>query len=147
MFPFSQQRTFGQTCFRKRMCGLNDCKSRHHRLLHVSQQRLPQNTTNEVFCKKAKSDTKGKGEKSSERSHNTSTTIEPQNKGFGTLRTVPVITKNGNQKVNVNALLDDGSTKMYLNTDIAAESGLEGQAQKVNINVLNGQVRKCGWKC
>ena len=73
--------------------------------------------------------------------------MESHNKGFVTLRTVPVIAKNGNRRTEVNALLDDGSTKTYLNADVAAKLGLEGQAQKVNINVLNGQVRKCGWKC
>ena len=122
---------FGQTCFRSRVCGLNDCKGRHHRLLHVTEANA------------AKSDTKGdqiKGEKRSERSHNTSTTMESHNKGFVTLRTVPVIAKNGNRRTEVNALLDDGSTKTYLNADVAAKLGLEGQAQTVNISVLNGQV-------
>ena len=36
--------------------------------------------------------------------------------------------------------LDDDNTKTYLNTDVAAELGLQGQAQKINVSVLNGQV-------
>ena len=55
------------------------------------------------------------------------------------LRTVPVILKNGNRWIKVNALLDEASTKTYINADVAAELGLQGQPQKVTVNVLNGQ--------
>ena len=43
-------------------------------------------------------------------------------------------------KLKVNALLDDFSTKTYLNADVAAELGLQGQTEKVTVNVLNDQV-------
>ena len=56
------------------------------------------------------------------------------------LRTAPVVVKNGARKIEVNDLLDDANTKTYLNADIAAELGLEGDVQLVNIYVLNGQV-------
>lgn len=59
---------------------------------------------------------------------------------FVTLRTVPVILKNGNGRVKVNALLDDASTKTYINADVAAELGLQGQVQKLTVNVLNDNV-------
>jgi len=36
--------------------------------------------------------------------------------------------------------LDDASTKTYINSDIAAELGLQGCLQKVNVSVLNGQM-------
>ena len=42
--------------------------------------------------------------------------------------------------MQVNALLDDASTKTYINTDVAAELGLRGCLQKVNVSVLNGKV-------
>ena len=58
----------------------------------------------------------------------------------GALRTIPVYLKNGNKKIRVNVLLDDASTKTYLNADVAAELGLQGQVQKINVSVLNGQV-------
>ena len=58
------------------------------------------------------------------------------------LRIVPVYLKNGNQKLQVNALLDDASTKNYINADVAAELGLQGCLQKVNVSVLNGNVRR-----
>ena len=56
------------------------------------------------------------------------------------LRTIPVYLKSGNRKLKVNALLDDASTKTYVNADVAAELGLQGHPQRVNVSVLNGQV-------
>lgn len=41
------------------------------------------------------------------------------------LRTVPVILKNGNRSLTVNALLDDAGTKTYINADVAAVQGLK----------------------
>ena len=38
----------------------------------------------------------------------------------------------------VNAVLDDASTTTYINSDVAAELGLQGEPQKVTVNVLNG---------
>ena len=40
--------------------------------------------------------------------------------------------------MRVNALLDDTSTKIYINSDVAADMGLQGELQKVNASVLNG---------
>ena len=42
----------------------------------------------------------------------------------------------------VNALLDDGSTKTYINEDVARELKLEGQRQRVSVSVLNGQCKE-----
>ena len=39
----------------------------------------------------------------------------------------------------VNALLHDGSTKTYINGDVAAELALEGSTQRITANVLNGE--------
>ena len=36
-------------------------------------------------------------------------------------------------------MLDDASTKTYVNRDVAAELGLHGESCKVTVNVLNGQ--------
>ena len=35
------------------------------------------------------------------------------------------------------ALLDDASTKTYINADVAAELGLKGKTEKVTVNVFN----------
>ena len=42
--------------------------------------------------------------------------------------------------MKVKALLDDASTKTYVNADVAAEFGLTGKTEKVIVNVLNGQI-------
>ena len=59
---------------------------------------------------------------------------------FVGLRTVPVILKNGERSLKINALLDDASTKSYINADVAAELGLQGRTEKMTVNVLNRQV-------
>lgn len=56
------------------------------------------------------------------------------------LRIVPVILRKGSQKIVPNTLLDDGSTKTYINSDAAAELNLQGGTRKVTVNMLNGQV-------
>ena len=48
--------------------------------------------------------------------------------------------RNVSQKILVNALLDDGGTKKYLNSDVAEEWNLQGGTQKVIVNMLNGQI-------
>ena len=63
-----------------------------------------------------------------------------QASGTIALRTIPVYLKNGTRKIKVNALLDDASTKTYINSDVAAELGLQGQLQRVNVSVLNGRI-------
>ena len=42
--------------------------------------------------------------------------------------------------MKVNALLDDASTKTYVNADVAAKLGLNGKTDKIMVNVLNGRV-------
>ena len=44
-------------------------------------------------------------------------------------QTTPVVLKKGNQKVVVNALIDDGSTKTYVNEDVATELKLKGPVE------------------
>ena len=53
------------------------------------------------------------------------------------LRTVPVILKNGNKSVRINALLDDGSTRSYINEDVAECLGLEGEPLSLCVRLLN----------
>ena len=67
-------------------------------------------------------------------------TQDPINVEFIGLQTVPVILKNGDRSMKVNALLYDASTKVYVYADVAAELGLKGKTEKVTVNVLNGQI-------
>ena len=56
------------------------------------------------------------------------------------LRTIPVILSNGKNKLVVNALLDDGSTKSYVNADVAFQLGTQGTVQRIQVGVLNGKL-------
>ena len=75
--------------------------------------------------------------------HSSTTTMAstkaPEPAKYLALRTVPVVVKNAERTMIVNALLDDGSTKTYINGDVAAELGLEGSTQRITVNVLNGE--------
>ncbi|CAH3022996.1 unnamed protein product, partial [Porites evermanni] len=68
---------------------------------------------------------------------------------FLALRTIPVILKNGNRAIKVNALLDEASTKTYINADMASELRLQGISRKVTtmpldveLESLDGSVTK-----
>ena len=54
------------------------------------------------------------------------------------LRTVPVILKHGERRLQVNCFLDEGSDTSYANEDVVEELGLDGRKEKVIINVANG---------
>ena len=54
------------------------------------------------------------------------------------LQTVSVIVRNGTKEIVINPLLDDGRTRSYLKSDIATALGLEGNFQRVTVDVLNG---------
>ena len=40
----------------------------------------------------------------------------------------------------INALLDDGSTKSYVNSDVAFQLGTQVTVQKIQVGVLNGKL-------
>ena len=83
--------------------------------------------------------TEGVPQNAAERSHTMMALKASEAPKFVALRTVHVILKSGNRRVEVNTLLDDASTKTYLNSDVAAELGLQGNCQRVTVNVLNGR--------
>ena len=56
------------------------------------------------------------------------------------LRTIPVILSNGQNKLVINALLNDGSTKSYVNSDVAFQMGAHGTVKKIQVGVLNGKL-------
>jgi len=55
------------------------------------------------------------------------------------LRTVPIILKNGNRRVTVNCLLDEGSDTTYVNEDVVNELGLTGEKEPITVKVANDQ--------
>ena len=131
---------YGEACTKTRICGINGCKESHNRLLHRDKSVRTKNEEDEKK-KEAPSITEGEQAKSNERSHTTTVHAikQPKVADEFVLQTVPVILKNGNRRLVVNALLDDGSTKTYVNSDIAAELNLKGTLERVNIGVLNGR--------
>ena len=46
--------------------------------------------------------------------------------------------KTGHRLLKINALLDDCSTRTYINVDVAAEWGLEGSVEILDVGGLNG---------
>ena len=55
------------------------------------------------------------------------------------LKTVPVVVRNCKVRMIVNVLLDDASTKAYINSDVAEQLKLKGIPKQVTVNVLNNQ--------
>ena len=141
----------GQACRRTRECGVDGCKETHHYLLHRKRDRPSavaptsnSGTQNEI---------KSQAEKDTKDSAFCTTLVKDITEGDGathvshsssrptvSMRTVPVVLFNGKKSVVANALLDDGSTRSYVNEDVAAQLGVQGHTQKVSISVLNDQV-------
>jgi len=48
----------------------------------------------------------------------------------------------GGRQVKVNALLDEGNSRSYLNSDVASELGLEGGPHELTVKVLNDNKEK-----
>ena len=158
----------GQSCFRTRVCGLDGCKEVNHRLLHrqainknstlnknsddatkLHQQQTGCNVNNDVPQQQKHVDVNpsvktagliSEGENADGNEDATMMSETSKTMGNVALRTVTVYLKNGDRKLKINALLDDASTKTYINADVAVELGLQGHPQKVKVNVLNGQV-------
>ena len=150
----------GETCVRSRICGINNCKNTHNQLLHrdsvPADQREQVNTHDrrkmeqgasggsqavaecETTNEMALTPPQDPVEQATERSHTTLTSQSTQPR-FVALCTAPVFLKNSNRRIKVNALLDEASTKTYLNADVAAELRLQGHPQSVTVNVLNRQ--------
>ena len=58
---------------------------------------------------------------------------------YAALRKVTLVFKNGTRRVVAKTLLDDASSKTYINSDVAAELGFQGENRRVTVNVLNGR--------
>ena len=150
---------YGKRCPNSKICGNNGCDKNHHRLLHRSDRMMGQSVSDTIYRTEPKREVDSQVELSSEDSlsedvtssvtegkgqpNAQQTTMVANNNsqsGYVALRTVPVILRNGNRSLKVNALLDEASTKTYLNTDVATQLGLNGRTEDVKVNVLNGQV-------
>ena len=133
----------GQHCFRTRVCGLNGCQEVHHRLLHQvenmssdysasehhtldgkgqADKRKQEKRQNQLSSNVAHQGAVSRESEQKEQQNNTTMmSKEVSDCGNIALRTIPVYLKSGNRKLKVNALLDDASTKTYVNADVAAK--------------------------
>ena len=130
---------YSKDCKRRRKkCGVSDCDKEHHKLLNFQMK---------DDSKKGGGDGAGgqddhnsnqikKGDGSNDQ------TLSTVSKGDSqvALRTIPVILSNGRNKLVVNALLDDESTKLYVNSDVAFQMGSHGSVQRIQVGVLNGKL-------
>ena len=117
----------GDSCTWNRECGIDGCKDRHHRLLHEE--------------KVASGSMEGKADTpvTEENKSSTYETVQEHAQRSIALRTVPVILKHGERRLQVNCFLDEGSDTSYVNEDVVEELGLDGRKGNVVINVVNGQ--------
>ena len=124
----------GGFCKRSRVCGIQGCRRTHHRLLHTKAESPNQKQT--VRTENVSNNSENSAQSWMIEGERTLTShFAPSITG---LRTIPVIVSSDTKHIKINALLDDGSTKSYINCDIAAELGIQTVAQKVKVNVLNG---------
>ena len=117
----------GDSCTWNRECGIDGCKDRHNRLLHEE--------------KVAPGSLEGKADTpvTEENKSSTYETVQEHAQRSIALRTVPVILKHGERRLQVSCFLDEGSDASYVNEDVVEELGLDGRKEKVIINVTNGQ--------
>jgi len=124
------------TCRRSRYCSIDGCRSNHHRLLHIGVQKTAHTRVSMDHNPVAASNAEAVSDDSSTSSRNgmevdpglgTFVTALSKSTEYHPLWTVPVILKNGNKSMRINAFLDDGSTRSYINEDVAECLGLEGE--------------------
>ena len=114
----------GDDCQRRTKCGVQDCGKGHHKLLHFQKNDDPLKRS-------------GDGA-SGQHTPRSNQIIEGDRPGDQTLSTVsnndsevawraiPVILSNGKNKLVGNVLLDDGSTKSHVNSDVPFQLGTHG---------------------
>ena len=110
-------------CSKRYRCGIDGCQSGHSRFLHPRSSQ--------------------EGEQSSANTPNLAMTTMGVPEGPRvSLRTVPVILKSRTHSVTINALLDDGATRSYINSDVAGRLGvLTGHGTSVSVNTLGGKTQ------
>ena len=116
---------------KRRKCGVQDCDKNHQKLLLFqkkddSRKRSGNGASGQDGPRSSQIKHDGSGDQTSTVSNNDSQVA---------LRAIPVILSNGRSKFVVNALLNDGSTKSYLNSDVAFQLGTHGTVQKIQVGV------------
>ena len=133
----------GKDCKWSRRCGVDGCWRHHHRLLHGWWPEPPSTATTETGPTVKQQPVSGEVEDVRDAmalSHLAANCREPSQVEAVALRTVPVLLSANGTTAKVNAVLDDGSTKTYINADLAAHLELRGEPKPMSVAVLNGDV-------
>ena len=125
----------GKACPHSRSCGLGRCPAKYSRLLHrsVTKSQAPESKTGQSTPA-----ANGKPVITQHCQTKADVTLTPPSLS-AMLRTVPIILEHKGRRVQVNALLDDGSNQSYVNVSVAHHLGLHGKPEVRKVNVLNGQ--------
>ena len=139
----------GENCTRSRKCGINGCEEKHSRYLHEDirsfssarrkEDKEDDSGSSKDSCHNEKKCTSSQNETTTEACN---TSAESQKFAVTALRTIPVKLKTTKKELVLNALLDDGSTRSYITSDVAAELGLCGPMEEISVSTMNGQVKK-----
>lgn len=125
-----------QNCKWNKLCDIDHCGKGHNRLLHE-----------QIKHHQAKKPTHGDEQIERETIPTappecavdaTLTTVEKRraHPSFA-MRTVPVKIKNKNRILIVNALLDEASSRTFINSDVANELGMDGEYEELHVSTLN----------
>ena len=129
-----------KTCRRTRRCSIDGCRSNDQRLLHSgapSRAAVDHNTVEVPNTAPVDNDRSSEGCMEGEPGSGTFVTSLSIGPEYLPLRNIPVIMKNGNKSRRINALLGDGSTRSYINEDVADCPGLEGEPVSLSVQLLN----------
>ena len=143
-------------CQSKVSCNITSCNEKHHSMLHKanSDTEIREDSGTAMLCMHTPTSLQAQGTQ-------TSTFLQSHREDNGTtmlctqpltslqahsneidivaLRTIPVILRNGGYETTINVLLDDGSTKYFLNSGIADALHLpREETTNIFVNVLNG---------
>ena len=129
----------GNACKRSKSCNIGGCKENHY-LLHREKSPFLRSETKENENKEDKKEDKGSGfDTEGDRQSMSYGAAQVQETKFIVLRTVPVILKNGERKIHVNCLLDEGSDTTYVNDDVVEALGQQGLKTKIEAKVANNE--------
>ena len=156
-FRCLSDRHLGKDCPRTQVCGLNGCKSNHHRLLHEIVGINQQNQDSQEDKEKAPRFATGRSLKpvpdlngenatavaqkpeADKRAYMTTLASSKSAKEAVSFRTVPVWLKANGQKIKVNAVLDDASSASYISEDRCIYKS-ESQQMIVHISDSCGEI-------
>ena len=127
----------GNACKWNRQCNIDGCNETHHYLLHRPRDssKAPSNEKDDNMKVESGpgSNTEGDGQQK------TYGATRGQETEYVAFRTVPVIVKNGNKRIPVNCLLNEGSDTSYINEVVIEALGLHGAKTEINVKVANDE--------